>query len=145
MAEDAQRAAWRAAALAYVCEDLAYVRECLTSGEAVDLLLDAVREQRPVGDVDTALDALHHQLRLSGDALGVYGVVRGGWAGSGGSAVTPVGFSTSSAGPPPGDDTEKAYLCPHGHCDRFVWPEAAAAGDPPPCALVGRPMTLKHL
>lgn len=142
--DDPRRAARRTRGLAYVCENFPYLRETLPSGDAVERLLDAVRERRTAADVDAALDALHHQVQAAGDAFGVYGGLRGDWFGRGDTAARPVGFSAPSARPAPGDDTEKAYLCPHGRCARYVWPEAAAA-DGPECAIDGRPMPLRNL
>lgn len=116
---------------AYVCGHLAYIRAQLEhrgGAESLDLLLQAARTGQ---DVTGALDALHNALQVAGDALGVYGDVRGG---------LPKTVGDFAAARP----NEQLYLCPRRRCARYSWPsrESSAA---PICSIDGEPMTLERL
>jgi hypothetical protein len=111
--------------LAYVCAHADEIRAALAedaSGaeglQALGRLRSLLRGNR---DISGPLTDLHHALLRAGDALGVYGHVRGarGWS--------LAGFNES-------EPLEIVYRCPIGRCSRVV---PGPALTPPRCEMVG--------
>ncbi|MFD8005217.1 hypothetical protein [Streptomyces mirabilis] len=121
----------RANGLGYVCEhlpDIGAQLEYHDDSGPLDRLLAALREGE---DASELLDALHEALQSGGDALGVYGNVRGGMR------KTLGDFGTDGPG-------ETIYLCPRRQCARYAWPGRGSAG-PATCSVDGIPMLLERL
>jgi hypothetical protein len=102
--------------LSYICGHLDHIRARVAGtsagAAALDSVLAALREAR---NPAAALEDLHRSLRAAGDALGVFGNVRGGT-----DLVTPPGVESAGG-------SEFVYVCPRdAHpCTRYVWPSAA--------------------
>jgi hypothetical protein len=109
--------------LAYVCAHLEEISEVLATdaagAEALERLRSALRDAR---DVTGPLGDIHHALLRAGDALGVYGHVRGR------GSLTLAGFDES-------EPLEIVYRCPAGRCPRSV---PGPAESPPWCGVADR-------
>ena len=100
-------------AVAYVCGDLAGIREALgTAGEPLDRLVAAMQSG---DDAATPLNELHVALQTAGDALGVYGHSR--------SPANGLRLAGTTASRP----KEALLICPIGRCSRYAWTERATA------------------
>jgi hypothetical protein len=111
--------------LAYVCAHLDEIRAVFaedTTGaegiEALERLRSALHADK---EISGPLSDIHHALLRAGDALGVYGHVRG------------LG-SLSLAGVDESEPLEIVYRCPAGRCPRTV---PGPAVTPPRCGVVG--------
>jgi hypothetical protein len=109
--------------LAYVCAHLDEISAVLAddaSGgdglQALERLRSALRDN---GDISGPLADLHHALLRAGDALGVYGHVRGV------RDLSLAGFDQS-------EPLEIVYRCPIGRCPRTV---PGPAVTPPQCTV----------
>lgn len=112
--------------LAYVCAHLGEITDVLTDDNtgregstAFARLRSAVRHNE---DIIGPLGDIHHALLRAGDALGIYGHVRGL-------------HSLILAGVEQGRPLEIVYRCPAGRCPRIV---PGPAVTPPRCDVVGQ-------
>jgi hypothetical protein len=115
-------------AIAYVCENVARIRETLDRGPAdgparLDELLAALRAGTDPVDL---LEAVHRALRRAQDAIGVFGRTRDA-------------AMTTLAGIHRNHPRESVLLCPRvGHpCARYAWPDRT---DIPRCAVTDTPL-----
>jgi len=112
--------------LAYVCahvdEISAALAEDVSGGEGLKALERLRSALRGNGDISGPLGDLHHALLRAGDALGVYGHVRGVRRG-----LSLAGFDES-------EPLEIVYRCPVGRCPRVV---PGPAVTPPRCGVAG--------
>ena len=112
--------------LAYVCthvdEISAALAEDASGGDGLKALERVRSVLRGNGDISGPLADLHHALLRAGDALGVYGHVRGV-------------RGLSLAGFDQGKPLEIVYRCPIGRCPRTV---PGPAVTPPRCGVGGR-------
>jgi hypothetical protein len=111
--------------LAYVCAHLDEISEVLADdaaggegAEALERLQSALRGKK---DITGPLGDIHHALLRAGDALGVYGHVRGL-------------RSLTLAGVEESEPLEIVYRCPAGRCSRTV---PGPAITPPRCGVAG--------
>ena len=114
--------------LAYVCahvdEISAALAEDASGGEGFQVLERLRSALRGNGDISGPLADLHHALLRTGDALGVYGHVRGV------RELSLAGFGKS-------EPLEIVYRCPVGRCPRVVpGPDVT----PPQCGVAGEPL-----
>jgi hypothetical protein len=119
--------------LAYVCahvdEISAALAEDASGGEGVQALERLRSALRGSGDVSGPLADLHHALLRAGDALGVYGHVRG----------VP---GLSLAGFDQGEPLEIVYRCPIGRCSRVI---PGPAVTPPWCGVACQALRREQL
>lgn len=119
--------------LAYVCAHVDEISEVLAEdvpgGDGLQSLERLRSALRGSGDISGALTDLHHALLHAGDALGVYGHVRGvrGWP--------LAGFDQS-------EPIEIVYRCPIGRCSRVV---PGPAVTPPRCGVAGESLRREQL
>jgi hypothetical protein len=119
-----------AAAVGYVCGQLADIRDHLAHlGDTgpLERLLAAVRDGY---ELDEPLDRLHEALQAGGDVLGVYG----------NSARS---FGLRPAGITDPRPAEIVFLCPHRRCSRYRWPEPSS--EVPTCEIDDTPMVRERL
>ena len=112
--------------LAYVCAHVDEISAALaddaSGGEGLQALERLRSALRGNGDISGPLGELHHALLRAGDALGVYGHVRGVRRG-----LSLAGFDES-------EPLEIVYRCPIGRCPRAV---PGPAVTPPRCGVAG--------
>lgn len=117
-----------AGAIAYVCANVASIRETLTHGPAdgptqLDALLAALRAGADPVDL---LEAVHRALRRAQDAVGVFGRTRDA-------------AMTTLAGIHRDHPRESVLLCPRADhpCARYAWPDRTNI---PVCAVTETPL-----
>jgi hypothetical protein len=117
-----------AEAIAYICENLAQIREALNRGPAdgptrLDELLAALRTET---DPIQALETVHRALRRAQDAVGVFGRNRDA------AMATLTGIHRVY-------QRESVLLCPRAEhpCARYAWPDRT---DIPRCAVTEAPL-----
>jgi hypothetical protein len=119
--------------LAYVCAHVdeinAVLAEDATGGDGLQALERLRSALRGNGDISGPLADLHHALLRAGDALGVYGHVRG----VRGSSLA--GFDQS-------EPLEIVYRCPIGRCART---DPGPAVTPPRCGVAGQALRRDQL
>lgn len=115
-------------AVAYVCDELAHIRETLEArtSEGVAPLERVLAALRAGEALAAPLDALHEALLTAGDASGIYGHPRG---------LIPRGVS-------PAMPDEWVLLCPRNQCSRHAWADGPEA---PRCRITGQPLRRERL
>ena len=111
--------------LAYVCghlDEISAVLGEVPDGDGQEALKRLMSALHGSGDIAGPLAEVHHALLRAGDALGVYGHVRGL------RNLTLAGIEDSTP-------LEIVYRCPAGRCPRTV---PGSAAPPPRCGILGQ-------
>jgi len=115
-----------ASAIEYLCRHATEIRAQLAEAGnegSVDEALRAVRDSR---SATAALRKLHEAIQIGGDAVGLYGHLRG---------ERHPGSQPFGLGEP--RQAEAVFVCPGNRCSRQWWTDGTSAMTPPECMIFG--------